>query len=168
MHPGTHSSKSARWVHGLLLYSAALCKPSSYLPRALCCSQTHCFLSPWPLSPLSHCPLILVCCPRSQPAPTLLPVSTSKSCCSFGTCLYGTPSPTQGCTSQLDTITPSLCPRPHILLARVFCRGLCFVSARDWKLSREGCMSRSVFPQCWPYMQGGLDARWSMNEGVKE
>lgn len=103
MHPGTHSSKSARWVHGLLLYSAALCKPSSYLPRALCCRQTHCFLSPWPLSPLSHCPLILVCCPCSQPAPTLLPVSTSKSCCSFGTCLYGTPSPTQGCTSQLDT-----------------------------------------------------------------
>lgn len=80
MRPGTHSSKSARWVHGLLLYSAALCKPFSYLPRVLCCRQTHCFLSPWPLSPLSHCSLILVCCPCSQPAPTLLPASTSKSC----------------------------------------------------------------------------------------
>lgn len=128
----------------------------------------YCFLSPWPFSPLLHCSLILVCCPCSQPAPTLLLVSTSKSYCSFRTCLFRMPSPTQGSTSQLDTITPSPSPRSHILLARLFFRYVCFVSGLDRKLSWEGCMSRSVFPQCWPHRQGVLDARWSMNEGLKE
>lgn len=87
-----------------------------YSSSALCCSQTHCFLSSWPFPPSSHYSLLLVWC-----FPMILAFSDLTTCPNSQIPLflqdpYHTPS-TQRCTSHLDMVAASSRPRPHICIS---------------------------------------------------
>lgn len=80
----------------------------------------------------------------------------------------------QSYTSQLDTITPSLGPRPQIctslgthpiLLAQGFSAGVFCPWTRLEAVLGRGYVS--LLPQCWPQNEVP-EALWSMNAGVTE